>query len=91
MVIEDVAVQIESLDELPGSLQKLFREHSYEKAVIFEHALEGNLHFVFTSDFNLPEEVSLYESFMEEVCELLAGKLAGSFKAEHGTGRNISP
>ncbi len=68
VVIEDVAVQIESLAELAGSLQQLFRKHGYEKAVIFGHALEGNLHFVFTPDFNLPEEVKRYESFMDEVC-----------------------
>ena len=91
VVIEDVAVQIESLAELAGSLQQLFRKHGYEKAVIFGHALEGNLHFVFTPDFNLPEEVKRYESFMDEVCELVAGKLAGSLKAEHGTGRNMAP
>jgi len=59
--------------------------------VIFGHALEGNLHFVFTPDFNLPEEVKRYESFMDEVCELVAGRLAGSLKAEHGTGRNMAP
>ena len=57
----------------------------------FGHALEGNLHFVFTPDFNLPEEVKRYESFMDEVCELVAGKLAGSLKAEHGPGRNMAP
>ena len=91
VVIEDVAVQIESLAELAGSLQQLFRKHGYEKAVIFGHALEGNLHFVFTPDFNLPEEVKRYELFMDEVCELVAGKLAGSLKAEHGTGRNMAP
>ena len=91
VVIEDVAVQIESLAELAGSLQQLFRKHGYEKAVIFGHALEGNLHFVFTPDFNLPEEVKRYESFMDEVCELVAGRLAGSLKAEHGTGRNMAP
>ena len=32
-------------------LQELFRKYGYDEAIIFGHALEGNLHFVFTQDF----------------------------------------
>jgi D-lactate dehydrogenase len=91
VIIEDVAFPIESLAEATLDLQKLLRKYAYDEAVIFGHALEGNLHFVFTQDFSSPDEVNRYAGLMNEVSDLVVNKYQGSLKAEHGTGRNMAP
>lgn len=90
VIIEDVAFPIESLADGALDLQELFRKHGYDKAIIFGHALEGNLHFVFTQDFNNQAEIDRYEAFLEDVTDMVANKYQGSLKAEHGTGRNMA-
>ena len=74
-----------------STLQRLLAEHGYPDAIIFGHALEGNLHFVFTQDFNVAAEVERYRGFMDALCRMVVEKYDGSLKAEHGTGRNIAP
>jgi D-lactate dehydrogenase len=91
VIIEDVAFPIESLAAATLDLQALLRRHGYVDAIIFGHALEGNLHFVFTQDFGNAAEVARYARFMDDVCQLVVGKYQGSLKAEHGTGRNMAP
>lgn len=91
VIIEDVAFPIELLAQATLDLQKLLKKYSYNDAVIFGHALEGNLHFVFTQDFGTKEEIDRYASLMLEVSELVVNKYDGSLKAEHGTGRNMAP
>jgi D-lactate dehydrogenase len=66
VIIEDVAFPIERLAEATLELQDLLQRHGYEEAIIFGHALEGNLHFVFTQDFSKPAEVERYRRFMDE-------------------------
>jgi D-lactate dehydrogenase len=91
VIIEDVAFPIAALAAATLDLQALFQKHGYTEAIIFGHALEGNLHFVFTQDFGDAAEVQRYARFMDEVCELVVKKYDGSLKAEHGTGRNMAP
>ena len=91
VIIEDVAVPIESLATATLDLQALMRQNGYGEGIIFGHALEGNLHFVFTQDFSDATEVARYECFMDDVCRLIIEKYDGSLKAEHGTGRNMAP
>ncbi len=91
VIIEDVAFPIEHLAEGVLQLQQLFKRYKYTDALIFGHALEGNLHFVFTQDFSTDAEVTRYRQFMDAVAELVAVKYGGSLKAEHGTGRNMAP
>jgi D-lactate dehydrogenase len=91
VIIEDVAFPIESLAAATLDLQALFLKHGYSEAIIFGHALEGNLHFVFTQDFGDQAEVQRYARFMDDVCDLVVKKYDGSLKAEHGTGRNMAP
>ena len=91
VIIEDVAFPIESLAAATLDLQALLRHHGYDEAIIFGHALEGNLHFVFTQDFGDAAEVERYAGFMNAVCTLVVEKYDGSLKAEHGTGRNMAP
>ena len=52
VIIEDVAFPVSRLAEATLDLQRLLAAHGYPDAIIFGHALEGNLHFVFTQDFN---------------------------------------
>ncbi|UCO97507.1 FAD-binding oxidoreductase [Metapseudomonas lalkuanensis] len=91
VIIEDVTFPIEQLAEGVNRLLALFDKHGYDEAIIFGHALEGNLHFVFTQGFEQPEQVARYEAFMQDVAQLVAVEFGGSLKAEHGTGRNMAP
>ncbi len=91
VIIEDVAFPVESLAAATLDLQALLRHHGYSEGIIFGHALEGNLHFVFTQDFSDSAEVDRYARFMEDICRLVVDKYDGSLKAEHGTGRNMAP
>lgn len=91
VIIEDVAFPIEQLAAGVRELQAIFAKYHYSEALIFGHALEGNLHFVFTQDFSTPAEVDRYAGFMDDVAQLVAVKYGGSLKAEHGTGRNMAP
>lgn len=91
VLIEDVAFPIASLADATLDLQALLRHHGYHEAIIFGHALEGNLHFVFTQDFGDAAEIDRYARFMDDVCKLVVEKYDGSLKAEHGTGRNMAP
>lgn len=91
VIIEDVTFPVEQLAEGVNRLIQLFDKHRYDEAIIFGHALEGNLHFVFTQGFNSAEEVARYQAFMDDVAQLVAVEFGGSLKAEHGTGRNMAP
>ncbi|MDP2547265.1 FAD-binding and (Fe-S)-binding domain-containing protein [Oceanobacter sp. 4_MG-2023] len=91
VIIEDVAFPVESLAPAVLELQSLFKKYHYDEAIIFGHALAGNLHFVFTQNFTDPAEIQRYADFMDEVCVLVVGRYDGSLKAEHGTGRNMAP
>ncbi len=91
VIIEDVAFPIESLAEATLDLRIILKKFRYEEAVIFGHALEGNLHFVFTQDFSSREEIDRYAGLMSEISDLVVQKYDGSLKAEHGTGRNMAP
>lgn len=91
VIIEDVTFPVEQLAIGVNRLIELFDKHHYDEAILFGHALEGNLHFVFTQGFNSSEEVTRYQAFMDDVAQLVAVEFGGSLKAEHGTGRNMAP
>ncbi len=91
IIIEDVAFPVERLGEALSDLRALLDGRGYPEAIIYGHALAGNLHFVFWHDFADPEATARYAAFMEALVDLIVGKYAGSLKAEHGTGRNMAP
>jgi len=91
VIIEDVTFPVEVLADGVNRLIELFDRHGYHEAIIFGHALEGNLHFVFTQGFDDPAQVARYEAFMQDVAQLVAVEFGGALKAEHGTGRNMAP
>lgn len=91
VIIEDVTFPVERLAEGVNRLLDLLDKHHYDEAILFGHALEGNLHFVFTQGFDDPTQVARYEAFMGDVAQLVAVEFGGALKAEHGTGRNMAP
>lgn len=91
VIIEDVTFPVEQLAEGVNRLLELLDKHRYDEAIIFGHALEGNLHFVFTQGFDDPAQVARYDAFMQDVAQLVTVEFGGSLKAEHGTGRNMAP
>ncbi|WP_409525115.1 FAD-binding and (Fe-S)-binding domain-containing protein [Nitrincola sp. MINF-07-Sa-05] len=91
VIIEDVAFPVERLADAVADLHQLFQRWHYDEAIIFGHALEGNLHFVFTQSFDTDDEIKRYEGLMDDVADLVVNRYDGSLKAEHGTGRNMAP
>lgn len=90
-LIEDVAFPVEQLAEACIALKKLFKDLEYHDAVLFGHALEGNLHLTFSQDFSTPKEVERYAKLMDGIADIVVERFGGSLKAEHGTGRNMAP
>ncbi len=91
VIIEDVAFPVEQLADAVADLHELFLRWDYPEALIFGHALEGNLHFVFTQSFETQAALQRYEGLMDDVADLVVNRYGGSLKAEHGTGRNMAP
>ena len=68
------------------------RRHGYDNAIIFGHALEGNLHFVITPDFgDAGARLSVITPSWTSCVIMVVDRYDGSLKAEHSTGRNIAP
>ncbi len=91
LINEDIAFPIEKLADAVSDLQIIFQRFGYEQAIIFGHAKDGNLHFVLTQKFDTDEDIAKFDALMQEVASLVIDKYGGSFKAEHGTGRNAAP
>jgi D-lactate dehydrogenase len=91
VIIEDVAYPVKELAHAVEDLHSLFEKWQYHDAVIFGHALEGNLHFVFPQSFDTQEDITRYDGLMQDVANMTVTKYQGSLKAEHGTGRNMAP
>jgi D-lactate dehydrogenase len=90
-IIEDVTFRVQDLAPAIADLQRLFETHGYDEAIIFGHAVAGNLHFVITPRLSDEPSVLRYARFMDDLADLVVGKCDGALKAEHGTGRNIAP
>ncbi|WDR01751.1 FAD-binding and (Fe-S)-binding domain-containing protein [Devosia algicola] len=91
MLTEDVAAPIDRLADFVIDLRQLLDEHDYEDAVIFGHALAGNLHFQMGDNFSLPGSAAKFDRFSKALSDLVSIQYGGSLKAEHGTGRAIAP
>lgn len=48
MLIEDVACPVENLAEMTMDLNDMFERYGYTDACCLGHALEGNLHLIFS-------------------------------------------
>lgn len=91
VITEDVAVPVEHLARAVRDMRTVFARHGYDDAILFGHALAGNLHAVFIQDFGSDADVLRYAALMDDLCGMLVGAYDGSLKAEHGTGRNMAP
>ncbi|MEX0987850.1 MAG: FAD-binding and (Fe-S)-binding domain-containing protein [Bacteroidales bacterium] len=91
VIIEDVAVKLEHLTAAVTDLRQMLDDLDYSDAVIYGHAMDGNLHFIFSQDFEKAIELSRYETLIRSLAELIVDKYNGSLKAEHGTGINMAP
>ncbi|MEQ1769948.1 MAG: FAD-binding and (Fe-S)-binding domain-containing protein [Devosia sp.] len=91
MLTEDVAAPIDRLADFVIDMRNLLDEHGYEDAVIFGHALAGNLHFQMGDDLGAPGAAEKFDIFSRALSELVSVRYGGSLKAEHGTGRAIAP
>ncbi|MCF6238626.1 MAG: FAD-binding oxidoreductase, partial [Candidatus Marinimicrobia bacterium] len=91
VIIEDVCFRLKDLADATLDLQKLFKKHAYDDAIIFGHAKDGNLHFVISQTFADEAGKKQYKDFINDVVEMTVGKYDGALKAEHGTGRNMAP
>jgi D-lactate dehydrogenase len=91
MLTEDVAAPIDKLADFVIDMRALLDEHGYEDAIIFGHALAGNLHFQMSDDFMAPGAADKFDRFSRALAEFVSIRYGGSLKAEHGTGRAIAP
>ncbi|MFQ5935102.1 MAG: FAD-binding and (Fe-S)-binding domain-containing protein [Acidiferrobacterales bacterium] len=91
VVTEDVVFPLAELAPATMDLQGLLNRHAYDEAIVFGHALEGNLHIIFTEDFGHADAIDRYRRFLDDYAELVVDKYDGSLKGEHGTGRNMAP
>ena len=89
-LLEDIAVPINALAMTCEKLMVLFNQHRYEESVIFGHAKDGNIHFLLNEKFDDKDSLLRYSRFTEDMVELVLGN-RGTLKAEHGTGRIMSP
>lgn len=91
MINEDIAVPPHHLASLVKDVRASFAEFGYDQGIIFGHAKDGNIHFIVNQSFETLAEIDRYERFMDRIAEIVVDRYAGSLKAEHGTGRNMSP
>lgn len=80
MLIEDVACPVEKLGDMTLDLIDMFERYGYKDASCFGHALEGNLHLVFSQGFRNAEEVKRFSDLIDELCFIVATKHSGSLK-----------
>lgn len=91
LINEDVAVSPQDLPAFCQDLQALFQKYGYDKACVFGHVKDGNLHFLLEADFETEAGIKRYDEFMQDLSALIVTRYQGALKAEHGTGRNMAP
>ncbi|GAA4846328.1 FAD-binding and (Fe-S)-binding domain-containing protein [Pseudonocardia benzenivorans] len=89
-LLEDIAVPVPELLPTCQELTRLFEKHAYDHAVIFGHAKDGNIHFMLTERLGDGSGRDRFGRFTEDMVTLVLGR-GGTLKAEHGTGRMMSP
>lgn len=90
LIVEDVCVPPARIAEASRDVLNLLGKHAYPRGVA-GHAAAGNLHFILALSASSQPDRQRYQSFMSDLVDLIVGKYDGSLKAEHGTGRNMSP
>jgi len=91
VITEDICVRMNDLPHAVKELHHIFKSWNYDDAVVFGHAKDGNLHFVASIDLNNPKGIKQFDGMIEDLVSMTVDKFNGSLKAEHGTGRNMTP
>ncbi len=91
MITEDLAYPVDRLAEAAMDLTALFKKHHYDDVILYSHAKDGNIHFMMPQGFNEKWQVEKYSGLLEDVVAMTVQKYDGALKAEHGTGRNMTP
>ena len=93
-LLEDIAVPVPDLLATCEGLIGLFDRHGYDHAVIFGHAKDGNVHFMLTEHLgDTGGDTSgrdRFGRFTDDMVDLVLAH-GGTLKAEHGTGRMMTP
>ena len=84
-VIEDTAVNVESLPGYIGEFQEILEKYKLE-CVIYAHAGSGELHLKPVLNLKKKNDVELFHSIAFEIARLVK-KYRGSLSGEHGDGR----
>ena len=90
MIVEDVCVPPAEVAHAARDVLALLDRHGYPPGV-GGHASAGNLHFLLALNASSTEDVARYKAFMSDLVDLTLDTYDGSLKAEHGTGRNMTP
>ena len=90
LIVEDVCVRPEHMAAACRAVAELQVRFRYPAGVA-GHASAGNLHFMLDLDAGSDVDRSRYQDFMDDLADLIVTRFDGSLKAEHGTGRNMSP
>ena len=77
MLTEDVAAPIDRLADFVLDMRDLLDATAIDDAIIFGHALAGNLHFQSSDDFAKPGSAEKFDLFNQELSELVSVKLPG--------------
>jgi D-lactate dehydrogenase len=89
-LLEDIAVPVPELLPTCEGLIELFGRHGYDRAVIFGHAKDGNVHFMLTEHLGDGGGRDRFGRFTDDMVDLVLAH-GGTLKAEHGTGRMMTP
>ncbi|MER7395265.1 FAD-binding and (Fe-S)-binding domain-containing protein [Streptomyces sp. NPDC000151] len=89
-LLEDIAVPLPELLPTCQELTALFAKHGYDHSVIFGHAKDGNIHFMLTERLGEGSGRDRFGRFTDDMVDLVLGR-GGTLKAEHGTGRMMTP
>ncbi|MBM2614699.1 FAD-binding oxidoreductase [Actinoplanes sp. LDG1-06] len=89
-LLEDIAVPVPELLPACRELIGLFERHAYDHAVIFGHAKDGNIHFMLTERLGDSSGRDRFGRFTDDMVDVVLGH-GGTLKAEHGTGRMMTP
>ncbi|MHB8187872.1 MAG: FAD-binding and (Fe-S)-binding domain-containing protein [Dermatophilaceae bacterium] len=90
LIVEDVCVPPDRVAQACKDILGLLVKYDYPAGVA-GHASAGNLHFILALDAASATDRTRYTGFMVDLVDLIVGTYDGSLKAEHGTGRNMSP
>ena len=65
MLIEDVACEVDKLADMSVDLIDMFERHGYGDASVFGHAMEGNMHLVFSQGFRNASDIDQFAKMMQ--------------------------